>query len=107
MRAEFFRSPAPPRSCSLRGTPSGIAPCVSPSATASSRATRSSCSIRTRRSGEPRIVARAATADSERALASLDALAATGAKTALTGHGEPWNAGAERAAEEARRAGVS
>jgi hypothetical protein len=101
MRAEFFRSPAPPRSCSLRGTPSGIAPCVSPSATASSRATRSSCSIRTRRSGEPRIVARAATADSERALA------ATGAKTALTGHGEPWNAGAERAAEEARRAGVS
>lgn len=55
----------------------------------------------------PRIVARAATADSERALASLDALAATGAKTALTGHGEPWNAGAERAAEEARRAGVS
>ena len=55
----------------------------------------------------PRIVARAATADSERALASLDALAATGAKTALTGHGEPWNAGAERATEEARRAGVS
>lgn len=55
----------------------------------------------------PRIVARAATADSERAIASLDALAETGAKTVLTGHGEPWTAGAERAAEEARRAGVS
>ncbi len=55
----------------------------------------------------PRIVARAATADSERALASLEALARTGARTVLTGHGEPWQAGAERAAEEARRAGVS
>jgi glyoxylase-like metal-dependent hydrolase (beta-lactamase superfamily II) len=55
----------------------------------------------------PRIVARAATADSERALASLDALAETGAKTVLTGHGEPWNAGAEAAAKHARRAGVS
>lgn len=54
----------------------------------------------------PRIVARAA-ADSERALASLDALAATGAGTVLTGHGDPWTAGAERAVEEARRAGVS
>jgi len=55
----------------------------------------------------PRIVARAATADSQRALASLDALAETGARTVLTGHGEPWTAGAERAVEEARRAGVS
>ncbi|MGI8911915.1 MAG: MBL fold metallo-hydrolase [Rubrobacteraceae bacterium] len=55
----------------------------------------------------PRIVARAATADSERALASLDALAETGARTVLTGHGDPWTAGVERAVEEARRAGVS
>ena len=55
----------------------------------------------------PRIVARAATADSERAFSSLDALAETGAKTVLTGHGEPWTGGAVRAVEEARRAGVS
>lgn len=55
----------------------------------------------------PRIVARAATADSERALDSLDALAETGAKTVLTGHGEPWNGGAEAAAEHARRTGIS
>jgi glyoxylase-like metal-dependent hydrolase (beta-lactamase superfamily II) len=55
----------------------------------------------------PQIVARAATADSQRALASLDLLAATGARTVLTGHGEPWTGGAEGAAELARRAGVS
>ena len=35
----------------------------------------------------PQIVARAATADSNRALASLDALAETGARTVLVGHG--------------------
>lgn len=55
----------------------------------------------------PRIVARAATADSERALDSLDALAETGAATVLTGHGEPWTEGVERAVQEARRAGIS
>lgn len=54
----------------------------------------------------PRIVSRAATADSKRALASLDALAATGATTVLTGHGEPWREGADAAAERARAAGV-
>jgi glyoxylase-like metal-dependent hydrolase (beta-lactamase superfamily II) len=53
----------------------------------------------------PRIVAGAATADSERALASLDALAATGAGTVLSGHGEPWRGGAAEAAELARAAG--
>ena len=37
----------------------------------------------------PRLVARAAVADSERNMRSLDALAATGARTVLTGHGEP------------------
>jgi glyoxylase-like metal-dependent hydrolase (beta-lactamase superfamily II) len=54
----------------------------------------------------PRIVARAATADSARALDALDALAATGARTVLVGHGEPWREGAEAAVERARAAGV-
>ena len=55
----------------------------------------------------PRIVARAATADSARALATLDALAVTGARTVLVGHGEPWHGGAEAAVERARAAGVA
>jgi glyoxylase-like metal-dependent hydrolase (beta-lactamase superfamily II) len=55
----------------------------------------------------PRIVAGAATADSERALASLDALAATDAATVLTGHGPVWRQGAQAAAEAARRVGAS
>ena len=55
----------------------------------------------------PQIVSEAATVDSERALASLDALAATGARTVLVGHGEPWTDGAERIAELARRHGRS
>jgi glyoxylase-like metal-dependent hydrolase (beta-lactamase superfamily II) len=50
----------------------------------------------------PRMVARAATADSERNRASLDALAATGARVVLTGHGEPWTGGAEAIAAAAR-----
>jgi glyoxylase-like metal-dependent hydrolase (beta-lactamase superfamily II) len=54
----------------------------------------------------PRIVARAATADSERALRSLDALAATGAGTVLVGHGPPWTGGAAEMAGLARDAGV-
>src|SRR3954451_3572223 len=45
----------------------------------------------------PRLVARAATVDSERNLASLEPLAATGARTVLTGHGDPWTGGAEAA----------
>jgi glyoxylase-like metal-dependent hydrolase (beta-lactamase superfamily II) len=53
----------------------------------------------------PRLVARAATADVARNLRSLDALAATGARTVLTGHGEPWTGGAEAMVEQARRAG--
>jgi glyoxylase-like metal-dependent hydrolase (beta-lactamase superfamily II) len=53
----------------------------------------------------PRIVAGAATADPERALRSLDALAATGAATVLTGHGEPWRGGVADAAAQARRVG--
>src|SRR3954447_8651975 len=55
----------------------------------------------------PRLVARAATADSARARASLDALAATGARTLLPGHGEPWEGGAEEAARLAREADVA
>lgn len=55
----------------------------------------------------PRVVARAATADSERALATLDGLAETGARTAYVGHGEPWTGGVEAAVAAARSAGVA
>jgi glyoxylase-like metal-dependent hydrolase (beta-lactamase superfamily II) len=53
----------------------------------------------------PRLVARAATADVERNLRTLDALARCGARTVLSGHGEPWTAGAEAAVAAARAAG--
>jgi glyoxylase-like metal-dependent hydrolase (beta-lactamase superfamily II) len=53
----------------------------------------------------PRIVAGAATADSALNLASLDALAATGAQLVLPGHGEPWTGGAAEAVRLARAAG--
>ena len=53
----------------------------------------------------PRLVARAATWDVEQNLASLDAIAATGATTVLTGHGDPWTGGAEAAAAQARANG--
>lgn len=53
----------------------------------------------------PCIVAGAATADSERNLRTLEALAATGARTVLTGHGPPWTQGAEAAVAAARAAG--
>lgn len=55
----------------------------------------------------PRIVAGAATADSERALRSLDALAAIDASIVLTGHGEPWRGGSAEAAAQAQRVGAS
>ena len=55
----------------------------------------------------PQIVAGAATADSTRALASLDALAATRANTLLCGHGPPWTQGIALAVERARTAGPS
>ena len=55
----------------------------------------------------PRAVARAATADSRRALAELDALVRTGARTVLVGRGDPWIGGAEAAVARARRAGVA
>jgi glyoxylase-like metal-dependent hydrolase (beta-lactamase superfamily II) len=55
----------------------------------------------------PRLVARAATADSERNLRSLDALAATDARTVLVGHGEPWTEGARTIVDQARAAGAA
>ena len=55
----------------------------------------------------PRIVARAATADSGRALEALDALAATGARTVLMGHGEPWTGGAPAGVARARAADIA
>ena len=55
----------------------------------------------------PQIVAQAATADSRRNLESLDALAETGARTVLTGHGEPWREGVEAIVEQARARGVT
>jgi glyoxylase-like metal-dependent hydrolase (beta-lactamase superfamily II) len=55
----------------------------------------------------PRVVARAATVDSERALAALDELAETDARTAFVGHGEPWTQGVGAACEQAKRAGVA
>lgn len=55
----------------------------------------------------PRLVARAATADPDRALGSLEPLEATGARTVLPGHGEPWREGVEAAVAEARRNGFA
>jgi glyoxylase-like metal-dependent hydrolase (beta-lactamase superfamily II) len=55
----------------------------------------------------PRVVARAATADAERALGTLDALAATGAGRVLPGHGEVWTGGVAEAVVRARAAGVA
>jgi glyoxylase-like metal-dependent hydrolase (beta-lactamase superfamily II) len=55
----------------------------------------------------PRLVARAATADVDRNLRTLDALAATGARTVLVGHGEPWTGGVESAVAQAREAGAA
>lgn len=50
----------------------------------------------------PQIVARAATANSRQARESLAALADTGARTVLPGHGQPWTAGVQAAVAEAR-----
>jgi glyoxylase-like metal-dependent hydrolase (beta-lactamase superfamily II) len=55
----------------------------------------------------PRLVARAATADSARNLRTLDAIAATGARTVLVGHGEPWTDGVESLVAAARKAGAA
>ncbi|WP_241383361.1 MBL fold metallo-hydrolase [Rhodococcus sp. CH91] len=55
----------------------------------------------------PQIVSGAATADSTTALASLAAIADTGATHVLPGHGEPWHDGAISAVEQAVLAGPS
>jgi glyoxylase-like metal-dependent hydrolase (beta-lactamase superfamily II) len=55
----------------------------------------------------PRLVARAATVDSQRNLDSLASLAATGAGTVLTGHGEPWREGIGSAVTAVRAAPVA
>ena len=55
----------------------------------------------------PQIVAGAATANSAQALASLDALSATGAGLVLPGHGVTWTDGVAEAVERARATGPS
>jgi glyoxylase-like metal-dependent hydrolase (beta-lactamase superfamily II) len=55
----------------------------------------------------PRLVARAATVDVDRNLRALDALVATGARTVLCGHGEPWREGVESGVAQARAAGAA
>ena len=55
----------------------------------------------------PRLVAQAATWSTEAATASLDAIAATGARIVLTGHGVPWTEGAVAAADLARAAPIT
>ncbi|MEV8213862.1 MBL fold metallo-hydrolase [Leifsonia sp. NPDC077715] len=53
------------------------------------------------------IIAGAATADSTMALRTLDRILATGARTILPGHGEPWWDGVEAAVASARAIGRS
>jgi glyoxylase-like metal-dependent hydrolase (beta-lactamase superfamily II) len=60
-----------------------------------------------RASSGPQIVSGAATVDEQRALESLGALADTGARTVLVGHGDPWTDGAGKLVELARRHGPS
>jgi glyoxylase-like metal-dependent hydrolase (beta-lactamase superfamily II) len=55
----------------------------------------------------PRLVARAATVDSVRNRTTLEALAATGARYVLTGHGPVWRDGAQAAVAAARAAPVA
>jgi glyoxylase-like metal-dependent hydrolase (beta-lactamase superfamily II) len=51
----------------------------------------------------PQIIRGPHTEDSERAVESLDVLAATNAETVLPGHGEPWADGVKSAVDMARR----
>lgn len=55
----------------------------------------------------PRIVARAGTFDAAGARASLEPIAATGARVVLPGHGEPWLDGAASAVAAAQTAEVA
>lgn len=55
----------------------------------------------------PRLVSGAANADDVAAMASLQAIADTGAGTVLVGHGPPWRGGAQAAVDRAREYGPS
>jgi glyoxylase-like metal-dependent hydrolase (beta-lactamase superfamily II) len=55
----------------------------------------------------PQIMPAASNVDSRLALATLQALADTGAGTLLPGHGEPWTGGVAAAVEQARETGPS
>jgi glyoxylase-like metal-dependent hydrolase (beta-lactamase superfamily II) len=55
----------------------------------------------------PRLMPRNSTVDSRTAMESLDALAQTGARVILPGHGEPWHGDPAVAARLAREAGVA
>jgi glyoxylase-like metal-dependent hydrolase (beta-lactamase superfamily II) len=54
----------------------------------------------------PQIVASAATKNSQQSLASLAAIAATGAAVILPGHGAPWEQGAVEAVRQAAETGA-
>ncbi|MDX2355363.1 MBL fold metallo-hydrolase [Dietzia sp. PP-33] len=53
----------------------------------------------------PQIVASAATADTALAIDSLTSVAATGARSVLPGHGEPWDDGVDTAVRQALAVG--
>lgn len=55
----------------------------------------------------PRVVATGATNDPTTAVASLERIGATGARTVLPGHGDPWYDGAAAAAGRAATAGAA
>ncbi|WP_245547049.1 MBL fold metallo-hydrolase [Nocardia brevicatena] len=98
--------PGRPQVVFTPGTRWGTARCTCPIATLSSPGTRWSPRP-LYRWGRPQIVSGAAAADSPRALGSPTALADTGARTVLPGHGEPWRDGVVAAVEIAVRAGAS
>jgi glyoxylase-like metal-dependent hydrolase (beta-lactamase superfamily II) len=54
----------------------------------------------------PRVVAQAGTHDADAAKASLELIAATGARIVAPGHGQPWFVGAAEAAAAARAAAL-
>jgi glyoxylase-like metal-dependent hydrolase (beta-lactamase superfamily II) len=61
------------------------------------------CDVTRGRQKGPQVVRGPVTSDAGLAVESLDALAATNAKTVLPGHGEPWPHGVKSAVEIARQ----
>jgi glyoxylase-like metal-dependent hydrolase (beta-lactamase superfamily II) len=57
--------------------------------------------------GGPQVMPDGLNVDSDRALAALAQFEATGARTVLPGHGEPWTDGVAEAVSKARAAGRS